>query len=125
MTLEWLLIVGAVAGLAAVTAWVVQRVVEDEIDRTEDPAVLVLDAEIAAAFIVEETYQAALREAAVDPLFNPADLAFWAPFKARCDELATAGRFGAVLSGTTFPLPDPDLASPFRCELHFRDPASL
>ena len=125
MTLEWLLIVGAVAALAAVTAWVVQRVVDDEVNVDEDPAVLALDAEIAAAFIVEETYQAALREAAANPLFDPAAPAFWEPFKARCDELATAGRFGAVLSDATVPPLDTALASPFRCELTFRDLASL
>ena len=124
MTLEWLLIVGAVAALAAVTVYVVQSVVEDEIDGVEDPAVLFLDAEVAAAFVVEEAYEAAVREATADPSFRPDDAAFVAPFRLRCEELATARRFGDVVLGADLRV-DPDAENPFRCELVFRDLTSL
>ena len=124
MTLEWLLIVGAVAALAAVTAYVVLRVVEDEIDGVEDPTVLVLDAEVAAAVVVEEAYGAAVREATANPSFRPDDAAFVAPFRLRCTELATARRFGDVVLGANFVVA-PAVENPFRCELVFRDLTSL
>ncbi len=124
MTLEWLLIVGAVAALAAVAVYIVQSVVEDEIDGVEDPAVVVLDAEVAAAFVVEQAYEAAVREATADPLFRPDDPAFVAPFRSRCEQLATAGRFGDVVLRAEFRV-FPAAENPFRCELVFRDLTSL
>ena len=54
MALEWLLIFGAVAGLAASTALVVQRVADDTAERPADPGVRLIDAEIAAAHIAAE-----------------------------------------------------------------------
>ncbi|MCY3807200.1 MAG: hypothetical protein OXG91_12050 [bacterium] len=120
MTLEWLLVVGAVAALAAVTAHVVQRVVEDEVAGFEDPAVLMLDAEVAASFVVDEAYEAAVREAAADPSFRPDDPAFVAPFRSRCEELATARRFGEVVLGAAL-VASSAAERPFRCELTFRD----
>ena len=120
MTLEWLLVVGAVAALAAVTAYVVQRVVEDEVAGVEDPVVLMLDAEVAASRVVDEAYEAAGREAA-DPSFRPDDPAFVAPFRSRCEELATARRFGEVVLGAAL-VASPAAERPFRCELTFRDP---
>ena len=54
VTLEWLLIVAAVAGLAASTALGVQRVVDDASAVPIDPLVQVLDADIAAAAIAAE-----------------------------------------------------------------------
>ncbi len=119
MTLDWLLVVGTVAALAAVTAYVVQRVVEDEVTGVEDPVVLMLDAEVAAALIVDEAYEAAVREATANPSFRPDDPAFTAPFRLRCEELATTRRFGAVLLGAALVVSrtaDP----PFRCKLVFR-----
>ena len=125
MTLEWLLIVAAVAALAAVTAYVVQRVAEDEVDLGEDPVILALDAVIAAAFVVDEAYEAALAEAVANPhSFDPDDPDFVAPFRARCEELATAGRFVDVVVGAVFDV-NPAAENPFRCVLVFRDLASL
>lgn len=54
ITLEWLLIVGAVAGFAATTVLAVQRVVDDAAEIPDDPAVRFIDAEIAAAAIGAE-----------------------------------------------------------------------
>ncbi|WP_419864204.1 hypothetical protein [Candidatus Poriferisodalis sp.] len=60
VTLEWLLIVGAAAGLAAASALLVQRVVDTAADAPGDPLVRVLDADIAAAFIAGEANAAVL-----------------------------------------------------------------
>ena len=54
ITLEWLLIVGAVAGLAATSVLAVQRVLDDTSEVPVDPQVRVLEADIAAAFIAAE-----------------------------------------------------------------------
>ena len=54
ITLEWLLIVGAVAGLAATSVLAVQRVVDDTSEVPVDPLVRVLEADIAAAFIAAD-----------------------------------------------------------------------
>lgn len=48
-TLEWLLILGAIAGLAAVSVLAVQRVVDTSSELPHRPDVLIIDAEIAAA----------------------------------------------------------------------------
>ena len=119
MTLEWLLIVAAVAGFAAVGAYIVQRVVDDEIEVADDPTVLVLDAEIAAAFVATEAYEAALREAVTDP----EEPTFVAPFKQRCEELATGDRFGAVVQNARF-RHDNAAGNPYRCDLTFHDLAT-
>ena len=58
ITLEWLLIVGAVAGLAAFSVLAVQRVVDDTAEVPADPAVRLIDADIAAAFVASEAQAA-------------------------------------------------------------------
>lgn len=123
MTLEWMLLLGAVAALASATAYVVQRVVEDEVHSVEDPVALMLDAEVAAAFVVDEAYEAAVRAATANPSFRPDDPAFAAPFRLRCEELATARRFGEVVLAAALVV-SPAAERPFRCELTFRDPDS-
>ena len=120
MTLEWLLVVGTVAVLAAVTAYVVQRLVEEEINEVGDPVVLALDAEIAAAFVVAEAYEAAAREATTNPSFRPDDPVFVAPFRSRCENLAAARWFGDVLLSAAFVV-SPNAEHPFRCDVTFRD----
>jgi hypothetical protein len=120
MTLERLLVIGTVAALAAVTAYIVQRVVEDEVTGVKDPVVLMLDAEIAAALIVDEAYETAVREATANPSFRPDDPAFVAPFRLRCEELTAARRYGAVLRGATLVV-SPAAEPLFRCDLIFRD----
>ena len=62
MTLEWLLIVGAIAGLAASSVLVVQRVVDDTAEAPDDPRVRLLEADIAAALIADEANQAKLAQ---------------------------------------------------------------
>ena len=54
ITLEWLLIVGAIAGLAASSVLAVQIVVDDSTDRPAQRDVRVIDAEIAAATVASE-----------------------------------------------------------------------
>ena len=71
MTLEWLLIVGAVAGLAATSVLAVQRVVDDTAEVPVDPLVRVLEADIEAAFVAAEADTAALAESYDDADFKP------------------------------------------------------
>lgn len=54
ITLEWLLIVGAVAGLAASSVLIVQRVVDDQSEVPDDPLVRMLEADIAAAAVAAD-----------------------------------------------------------------------
>ena len=54
IALEWLLIIGAVAGLAASSVLTVQRVVDDTAEVSVEPGVRFLDAEIAATHIANE-----------------------------------------------------------------------
>ena len=67
ITLEWLLIVGAIAGLAATSVLAVQQVLDDTSEVPVDPLVRVLEADIAAAFVAAEA-QAAFDESLSDPL---------------------------------------------------------
>ena len=104
MTLEWLLIVGAVAGLAASSVLAVQRVLDDTSEVPVDPLVRVLEADIAAAFVAADADTAAL-----SPAYDPAD------FQQRCDTALLAD-FGDVVDGTpqwtppvTIPATPPDL----------------
>ena len=69
ITLEWLLIVGAIAGLAATSVLTVQQVLDDTSEVPVDPLVRVLEADIAAAFLAADA-QAAFDD---DPLlYTPA-----------------------------------------------------
>ena len=52
--LEWLLILGAAAGLAAFSVLAVQRVLDRASEAPADPLVRLLDADIAAAFVATE-----------------------------------------------------------------------
>ena len=54
ITLEWLLIVSAIAGIAASSVLAVQIVIDDSTDRPARPDVRVVDAEIAAATVASE-----------------------------------------------------------------------
>ena len=66
ITLEWLLIVGAIAGLAATSVLAVQRVLDDTSEVPVDPLVRVLEADIAAAFIAADA-DTAVRASLSDP----------------------------------------------------------
>ena len=60
ISLEWLMVVAAIAGLAGMSAVTVQRVLDDTSEVPPDPAVRFIDAEIAAAFLADEANEAAL-----------------------------------------------------------------
>ena len=104
ITLEWLLIVGAVAGLAATSVLAVQRVVDDTSEVPVDPLVRVLEADIAAAFIAADA--TAWRAAITDP--NDADFLDptkdYASFESRCERDLVV-TFGDVVRWAQFEPP--------------------
>ena len=69
VTLEWLLLVAAVAGLAAASTLAVQRVLDDTAEVPADPHVRVIDADIAAALLAEEAEVAVLEPPYIDLVF--------------------------------------------------------
>ena len=81
MTLDWLLIFGAIAGLAAGSVLAVQIVIDASTDLPDRPDVRVVDAEIAAATVASEATEA-MRQ---NPINYP-DLD--AAFQERCGEVA-------------------------------------
>ena len=103
MTLEWLLIVALTATLGAVTSVIVQRVVDDEIEVAEDPAVRFIDADIRAAEIADAANAAAVLAGYDDDVFAH-----------RC-ETQLVSNFARVIASATWmppvtsPGPDPDL----------------
>ena len=115
IALEWLLIVGAIAGLAASSVLIVQRVVDDSSEVAVDPLVLVLEADIAAAFLAAEADTAAL-----SPPYDDAD------FEPRC-QTALKAAFSAVVDTAVWTTPDtiapvnagdpPTLVTGARCEV--------
>ena len=117
IALEWLLIVGAVAGLAAMSTLIVQRVVDDSSEVPVDPLVRVLEADIAAAFLASEADTAALSQEA--PYID-------ADFEQRC-EVALLAAFGGVVHTAQWrspvtipadpPTDPPTLETGARCEV--------
>ena len=89
MTLEWLLIVGLIAGLAASTTLIVQKVVDDTSEVRPDPLVRLLEADVAAAFIAADA-QAAFDESLTNPPYDDQ------PFLDRC-AVGLADDFGDVV----------------------------
>lgn len=83
MTLEWLLIVGAVAGLAASTVLIIQRVVDDTSEVPVDPLVRLLEADVEAAFIAAEA------QAVIDADATQYTTAENTGFSSRCTAIAT------------------------------------
>jgi len=61
VTLEWLLIVGAVGAFAALAVLVVERTVDDEIDVPIDPTVRLINADIDAAEVAASAVREAVR----------------------------------------------------------------
>lgn len=91
VVLEWLLIVGAVAGLAAVSALAVRGVLDDSTDHPARPDVLIVDAEIAAAAVAGEATE--LMED------NPSGYsALNSAFSDRCTNIAI--QYSSVIAGT-------------------------
>ena len=93
MTLEWLLIVGAIAGLAATSVLAVQRVLDNTAEVPVDPLVSVLEADIAAAFAAAAADNAALS----DPYNDAA-------FESRC-QAAPVAAFGDVVGTAVWTAP--------------------
>ena len=104
ITLEWLLIVGAIAGLAATSVLAVQRVLDDTSEVPVDPLVRVLEADIAAAFVTADA-QSAFDESQLDPLLPQyADRGFLA----RCNPGVTDTFSDVVATAVWSPPADPN-----------------
>ena len=101
MTLEWLLIVAAIAGLAAVSALAVQRAIDDSTDLPPDPEIRIIDAEIEAARVAHEATES--MKASYNT-YTSVDAGF------RRDCTAIANSFADVLD----PLTQPVWTSPTR-----------
>ncbi len=101
ITLEWLLIVGAVAGLAAVSVLAVQRVIDDTAEVPADPAVRLIDADIAAAFVASDA------QAAFDAAVRDGNLYVDSGFSSRCDP-GIQDDFGDVVSRAVWSPPTGD-----------------
>ena len=95
VALEWLLIVGAIAGLAASSVLVVQRVLDDTTDVPDDPLVRMLEADIAAAYVASEAQ--AISNANPSANFDIAH----PEFKSRCEDIADA--FNDVVEAASTP----------------------
>ena len=61
VTLEWLLIVGAVGAFASLAVLVVERTVDDEIEVPADPSARLIQADIDAAFVAAAAVRTAVR----------------------------------------------------------------
>ena len=94
VTLEWLLIVGAIAGIAAGSVLAVQRVVDNSTDRPAQRDVRVIDAEIAAASVAQEATEE--EQANPSAYTGPRNL----EFENRCAAVAT--EFNDVMDPANF-----------------------
>ena len=54
VTLDWLLVLAAIAGIAAVSVVAAQHVVDDETRLPADPATRLVEADVTAAFLADE-----------------------------------------------------------------------
>ncbi|WP_419850500.1 hypothetical protein [Candidatus Poriferisocius sp.] len=111
VTLEWMLIVSAIAGLAAVSVLTVQQVLDTATDLPADPDTLIVDAEITAAKLAAEATQAMRDNPSGYPALDSA-------FSDRCANIATT-RNSSVIEGTpkwTPPEPGPTV-EPAICKL--------
>jgi hypothetical protein len=114
ITLEWLLIVGAIAGLAASSVLVVQRVIDDTADVPADPVVRLLEADIEAAFVASEAQAAFGQALNSGPAYVDGD------FADRCQVNITQDFGDVVASAAWIPPADngtPDIGDdvPARC----------
>lgn len=116
ITLEWLLIIGLIAGLAASTNLIVQQVVDDTAEARPDPLVRLLEADVAAAFIAADA-QAAFDESLTNPPYDDQ------PFFDRCG-VGLAADFDDVVDVAAWSTPyDPgtpnnlDDDGPAKCDI--------
>ena len=103
ITLEWLLIFGAIAGIAASSVLAVQIVIDDSTDLPDRPDVRVVDAEIAAATVASEA-----TEVMEDNSFNYTDPVD-AGFRADCEEVAN--EYSDVMDPIDFVWVSPNLSA--------------
>lgn len=82
-SLEWLLIIAAVGGFAAVLAVAVQRLLDDAAETRADPAVRLLEAHVLAAELSSRAV-AASRSSGLDP-----NEPLFAELRGRCERLAS------------------------------------
>lgn len=120
ITLEWLLIVAAIAGIAGTSVLIVQRVVDDATDVPPDPVTRMIDADIAAARIAAEAQAAYVDSLGSGPSYDDAR------FETQCENLSPdpQSRFGdVVVSGDSNDPDAPPLAPPMWHDPRGLDPA--
>ena len=107
VTLEWLLVLGAIAGIAAGSYLAVDRVLEQEIRRPAPPGARLVAADVVAAVVVQDAIDLAISQsydpATWDSVHNP-------PFRARCEALAESSTVRESGSGVGPPEWDAALA---------------
>ena len=108
MTLEWLLILAAVAGLAAGTVLAVQSVLDETTDVPLRPEVQLIDADITAVQLVAEA-----REAAAAGTYDDDYLALDDAFEQGCEDLRA--RFHEVVQSATWTSWDKDTVTLPNC----------
>ena len=116
VTLEWLLLVAAVAGLAAASTLAVQRVLDDTAEVPADPHVRVIDADIAAALLAEEADAAALAGRDVAAYEDRCVTGLPADF----DDVAKAAVWTPPLTLPTTPPDPPKLRARAKCAVELQ-----
>lgn len=118
MTLEWLLIVAAIAGVAAFSVLAVQRIVDDTTERPPPDEVRIVDAEIEAAKVAHEATKP-VANGGTYTLGDATDL----DFQRRC-EIEVPSRFTDVVASGDWRPPKAKTATdpyePAKCILNRR-----
>ena len=97
VTLEWILVLGAIAGIAAVSVLAVEGVVESEVERPPDPAARLVEADVVAAVVVHEALELVMAGSDVTDVYESV-------FRARCLNIGV--RFADVVESAE---PEPNL----------------
>lgn len=92
VTLDWLLVLAAIAGIAAASVLAVQRVLDDETDIPTNPAARLVEADVAAAIVMHEAL-----ELAIDGYY---DAGAEIVFRNRCEQIADS--FSDVVESATW-----------------------
>lgn len=87
ITLEWLLITGAVGAFAALAVLVVERTLDAEVELPPDPVARLIDADIDAAFVAGEAVRTAIRGAATSDPGDDYSQALDEFFKEQCEAI--------------------------------------
>ena len=104
ITLEWLLIVAAIAGIAGTSVLIVQRVVDDATDVPPDPVTRMIDADIAAAHIAAQAQTAF--EASPAGGTPGGDPYVDSDFMGQCSDLATSFNDVVAAAGSAWTTPN-------------------